>query len=603
MARNALTSMELRMAESVHLRPPLRGIVGPAAAWLFALFVLPSCSSVDTSRDIASEMYQDVDKKAAEPPTAVVPDYVNQALLMNKARRERSSARTHRFDVTVNDMPAKAFFVSLVSEAGVNVVAHPEVEGSITLQLKNVTVQEVLDVARDVYGYEYRLNNRIYTIYPRKLRTEIFPINYIDVKRVGVSDTSVSIGEIRSSGGQSGGGAAVAAAGSPNIISMLRDDALNDQAQQTTVGPGSRVQTLNKTDFWQMVERSIGSIIGLGEDGRSLMVNPQAGLVVVTAMPAELGKVREFLVASELSVKRQVVLEAQILEVRLHKGFEAGVNWNAISGALASGYNLADGFPLNTDGSAAVDPYRTLSRTEIITQPDGRVETLQFPVRENMGSTVAGLLQVKDITKLLSLLETQGKVQVLSSPRVSTVNNQKAVIRVGEDEFFVTGLSNSTTASAGATTTAPEVELASFFSGISLDVTPQISDDGDVLLHIHPIISEVTDQQKELIVGDARISLPLALREIRESDSIVRARSGEVVVLGGLMQESVRRTDGKRPGLGDIPGLSMLFKTKSEGMSKTELVILLRPVVVDHRTWQQQLSDFDEFSQSIGDYP
>ena len=170
---------------------------------------------------------------------------------------------------------------------------------------------------------------------------------------------------------------------------------------------------------------------------------------------------------------------------------------------------------------------------------------------------------------------------------------------MGSDEFFVTGISNNTTASAGATTTSPEVELASFFSGISLDVTPQISEDGDVILHIHPIVSEVTDQQKEITIGDYSISVPLALRDIRESDSIVRARSGQVIVLGGLMQESRSDYKAKRPILGDIPGLNALFRSKSRGTRKTELVILLRPIVVGDDTWQQEVNRYHRRSDSM----
>jgi MSHA biogenesis protein MshL len=204
------------------------------------------------------------------------------------------------------------------------------------------------------------------------------------------------------------------------------------------------------------------------------------------------------------------------------------------------------------------------------------------------------MLQVNDISKLLSLLKTQGDVQVLSSPRVSTVNNQKAVIRVGSDEYFVTGITNNTTSSAAATTSSPNIELASFFSGISLDVTPQIAENGDVILHVHPMVSDVQDQQKNLTVGDQKFSLPLALREVRESDSVVRAKSGQVVVLGGLMQETSKKLNGKRPLLGDIPLVNALFKTKSTQGNKTELVILMRPVVVTENTWQDQLKEESE---------
>jgi len=210
-------------------------------------------------------------------------------------------------------------------------------------------------------------------------------------------------------------------------------------------------------------------------------------------------------------------------------------------------------------------------------------------VFDDTDSVVSAVLDVIDLTQLLDLLETQGNVQVLSSPRISTVNNQKAIIRVGSDEFFVTGISNNTTATAASIQNTPQIDLESFFSGIALDVTPQIAADGDVILHVHPIVSDVEDQLKEIQFGDEFFTLPLALRDVRESDSIVRARSGQVVVLGGLMQEITVDVVGKQPILGDIPVIRGLFKTMETRNVKTELVILMRPIVVDDQTWEEEL--------------
>ncbi len=529
------------------------------------------CAAPDNRTPLADQLFADAAEANAE--SREVPGFVQDALTRSARQTARATDETDRFDIAVRDMPARSFFMGLMSDADVNVVTHPEVDGIISLELSNVSVRDVLEVVRDVYGYEYQERNNIYTIYPRKMRTEVFPINYIDVRRVGVSDTSVSIGEITSNASRQGSGGAGNNQSSTHLANILSmGEGENDRRSGGQgISPGSRVQTLNRTDFWQTVEQTVKSIVGADVDGRSVMVNPQAGLVVVTAMPGELGSVRSFLTQSELIVKRQVVLEAKILEVRLNEGFEAGINWNSIQGQLQYSKNV-----------------------ESSTSPADIVS-----VSETVPEIFASIFRVTDVRDLLSLLETQGAVQVLSSPRVSTVNNQKAVIRVGSDEFFVTGISNNTTASAGATTTSPEVELASFFSGISLDVTPQISEDGDVILHIHPIVSEVTDQQKEITIGDYSISVPLALRDIRESDSIVRARSGQVIVLGGLMQESRSDYKSKRPILGDIPGLNALFRSKSRGTRKTELVILLRPIVVGDDTWQQEVNRYHRRSDSM----
>lgn len=537
--------------------------------------ILAACAPQPAQPPLSEQMLEPDAKNAG---AAAVPDYISQTLLQSSATSGTVTPSEKRFDVAVDNIPAKAFFLSLVAETGANVVAHPEVSGSLSLDLKNVTVPEVLDVVREIYGYEYRFKDNIYTIFPRKLRTEIFSINYIDIKRVGVADTNVAIGEINSSDSQSGNTSSGSSGNSGNLANILALAGGGESTQQSGGGqgisPGSRVQTLNKTDFWQTLNDTVKLMVGAPEEGRNVMVSPQAGLLAVTAMPAEISSVRRFLEMSELSVKRQVILETQILEVRLSEGFEAGINWNAIQGQLVYTNNVA-----------------TFSGTDITSQA--------YPGAEIFSS----IFKVADIRDLLMLLETQGNVQVLSSPRISTVNNQKAVIRVGTDEFFVSGIKNDTTSSAATTTNSPEVELTSYFSGISLDVTPQISDDGDVILHIHPIVSEVTDQVKEFTLGDADFSLPLALRDVRESDSVVRARSGQVVVLGGLMQKSSSAVDTKRPWLGYIPIVDTFFKTKSRSNTKTELVILLRPLVVGSDTWQREVEKFKEMPSLISQEP
>ncbi len=542
-----------------------------------------SCTNSSRSLSVtpAEQMMQEiVDSQVAEPLD--VPDAVSDALLQSSYTQNSSARVETRFNVSVNEVPARTFFVSLVSDIGVNVVAHPEVAGSISLELRNVTIDEVLDVTREVYGYEYKFNNSIYTIFPRKIRTEIFPVDYLDVLRVGVTDTSVQIGKISSgndngggggNGGRSGGGSNDTSGGS-NLISYLEDsDNSSGASGGQEIMPGARVQTLTKTNFWGGINAAVLAIVGDGP-GRMVVTNPQAGLVVVKAMPNELHSVRDFLEKAESSVRRQVVLETKILEVRLNEGFESGINWGAISGQLSLSQNN------RSSGSLS----------DIIFDNGGGVESL-----------ISTVLNVTDITKLLFLLEKQGSVQVLSSPRISTLNNQKAIIRVGSDEFFVTGLSNSTTSSASSIVNTPEVELDSFFSGIALDVTPQISENGDVILHVHPMVTTVTDQTKEIDIAGEVFSLPLALRDVRESDSIVRARSGQVVVLGGLMQEKTSDVDTKRGFLGDIPIINLFFKAKQKTKIKTELVILMQPIVVDENTWQSQLKAHAGRIQGISD--
>lgn len=523
-----------------------------AIGFLFSLAVCGCASQESKPSTAAEDSLSDVLAQTAGPKP--VPPEVSEALMAGTEGDRVEQAE--RFDIAVKNVPAGSFFLGLVSGTNTNMVVHPEVEGTISLELNDVSVDEVLNVAREVFGYEYAHSDGIYTVFPRKLRTEVFPIDYLDVKRSGQSDTNVVVGKISSD------------QNNRNNRGNVGGDNQNDSNREES--SGARVRTSSEANFWESLEASLNAIVGSEADGRMVMVNSQTGMVVIKALPTELATVRHFLRKSQLSAGRQVILETKIVEVRLDDAFEAGINWSAIQGQYAKSidYTVQKSRGQSTDwaGEAAF-------------------------------STVFG---VSDISDLLQLLDTQGHVQVLSSPRVSTVNNQKAIIRVGSDEFFVTGISNQTTASAAITTTTPTVELASFFSGIALDVTPQISENGDVILHIHPVVSEVTDQLKELTVGDEQFSLPLALRDIRESDSIVRARDGQVIVLGGLMQESTTEENGRRPWLARIPGLNIFFKTKVDRMQKTELVILMRPMVVNDDAWDRDIRETERRIKELG---
>ena len=212
-------------------------------------------------------------------------------------------------------------------------------------------------------------------------------------------------------------------------------------------------------------------------------------------------------------------------------------------------------------------------------------------------------VETDDFVGILQLLEQQGSVQVLSSPKISTLNNQKAVIKVGTDEFFVTEVTNTSTSTSGAVTNTPSVELTPFFSGIALDVTPQISGNKEVILHVHPSISEVQDQMRIIELGDDVFQLPLALSTIRESDSIVYAESGQVVVIGGLMQNRIVDGNNGLPGLRNIPGIGNLFNQKNSTSVKSELVILLRPEIIDPasvgKVFEEMSGRFQEYREQV----
>jgi MSHA biogenesis protein MshL len=480
-----------------------------------------------------------------------------------------------RFDINTEGTPAKAFFMALVDETPHNIIVHPEVQGEISLMLKDVTVAEVLDIVSEVYGFHYRRNAAGYIVFPATLQSRIFQVDYLNLQRSGVSRTRISSGQV-SEGSRSSRNQGTSA----NGITPLGGANSGDESRQLS---GSRIETNYKADFWNELQETLLEMIG-DEPGHQVIVNSQTGIIVVRAMPEKLRSIDEYLQATQSIAQRQVVLEAKIVEVQLSDSYRAGINWIAVA--------QNSGGDTHTFGQMAPPPgfsgdANNLGGSPITVSPG--TQTTGFDT-STLGGAFAMAFDIGDFNAFLELLEQQGETRVLSSPRVSTLNNQKAIIKAGTDEFFVTDIA-SNTVTGTSSTTSRDITLTPFFSGIALDVTPQISSANEVTLHIHPTVSEVSDQQKVLTVSGETDTLPLAFSQIRESDSIVKARSGQIIVIGGLMQNSSSDEDFATPFLGKIPGLGHLFKSTRSVERKTELVILLKPIVVDSDDVWNALAD------------
>ncbi|MFT6989356.1 MAG: MSHA biogenesis protein MshL [Paraglaciecola sp.] len=489
-------------------------------------------------------------------PLLTVPDEISQALLPDASDTSNQLFGESKYDINAQKLDAAAFFSSIVKGTPYSVAIHPDVVGEISLDLKQVALADVFDLVAELYGFEIELKQNIYRIYPAGMRTETFAINYLLMTRDGSTQTSITSGGVTQESGNNGN-----SSNSQNGFSGNSSNSGNSSSFSSGGNSnGTNIFTRTETDFWAELLATLESMLGEGE-GKSVMVTPQAGLVTVRAMPKEIRAVKAFLDVSEEIIQRQVILEARILEVALDDAYQQGINWGQI---LANSGSTDFQFS-NTAGSIG----------NSISAALGNVTSLSFIN--------------KDFSGVLSLLSTQGNVQVLSSPRVTAINNQKAVIKVGNDEYFVTDVSSQSTISSSTTSVVPNIELTPFFSGIALDVTPQIDADGMVLLHVHPSVIETQEQEKIVTLNQEQFVLPLAQSNIRESDTVIRAKSGEIVVIGGLMQSMISESESKTPLLGDIPILGNLFKNKQNSEIKKELVILIKPTVVGKDTWKQEL--------------
>lgn len=534
------------------------------------LFALVGCQSVPKD---AVDMKEGLDEAIKETksfngpkPLTQVPNSVQQELMLNDMNQAKQGMLAEkRLEVSATEVDAKDFFQAIVRGSQYNVIIHPDVTGQISLSLNNVTLSEALTVVEDVYGYEIIRRGNIVKIFPPGIRTETIALNYLFLKRFGSSTTTINSGGVSENDPNSGNSGNNNNSNNNSSNNSGGNNNQNGNSGSNSQNSGINLYTENESDFWKELKESLIAFVGTGE-GRSVIVSPQAGLVTVRALPQEITAVKKFITATESHLHRQVIIEAKIMEVTLNDDFQQGIKWNKV---------------LDQVGSADII-YSTTGNVvgSVISDTIGGVNSIAFSKKTSSS----------DFSGVIELLQTQGNVQVLSSPRITATNNQKAVIKVGEDEYFVTEVS-STTTTGTSTTTTPTVELTPFFSGIALDVTPQISKDGSVILHVHPSVTLTDEQNKTIQIGDSTLVLPLAQSSVRESDTIIRANSGEVVVIGGLIETYNIDMESKTPILGDIPYLGELFKNKSQKSQKRELVIMLKPIVIGQDTWKNQLQD------------
>jgi MSHA biogenesis protein MshL len=535
----------------------------------------PPVSEVDPA--IRDELQRAADRKAPEPT-----ETLDRALLppMQLGMPEVSGVELEqRFDLSVNNAPAAQVFMSIVSGTRYSMLVHPDVSGTVSVNLKDVSVEEALSAIRELYGYDYRVDGRRIFVQPAGLQTRVFQVNYLPGQRRGVSDIRVTSGAVTDTGQTT----------TPTIAGPAPTTASSSRALES-----SRVTTQQSTDFWSELRTALVAIVGTSQ-GASVIVTPQSGVVVVRAMPQQLRAVEQYLRATRLSIERQVMLEAKIIEVALSDEYQAGINWAIFNRHLAIGQ-------LSTNATVSTELGATGQVLGTGVAPGGVIaDTASRTLAASAGTlttspagAVFGLaLQTSNFASLLTFLESQGNVQVLSSPRIATLNNQKAVLKVGTDEFFVTNVTTTTTSTTSGSQTSPSVTVQPFFSGIVLDVTPQIDAGNNIILHVHPAVSEVTESTRVVNLGGGTpsITLPLAKSTVNETDTIVRVSDGNIVAIGGLMSVDVRDQRSGIPGVSD-QGPGRLLRNTATSNRKRELVILLKPTIIQSdREWEEDLRE------------
>lgn len=556
------------------------------------------------------------------------PEFVPEGLGKESVRIEQLKKDGPRFTLSAKDADIKNILLALSKGVKQNLVIDPKIRKKVTVDLKNVTISEALENILTPLHLDYKFDGKFIRVFKQKMETRMFRLNYIVSQRAGAStvqsmsgtgtsgiQNSVASGFTGSGGGNFGGGfGSNRFGGNQNQNSMMNRTSTqlvtserNDLWREIFFGlkriVKGKIDNIDDMDEEKIFEEQrgrtggsntgqqgavLGNLLGItppspqtqplnpdeigselakeGEDNEPqresyFSVNRQAGVVVVHHYPDVLMEVAEFLEAVEGSVQRQVFIQAKILEVNLRDEYRLGIDWSQVS-------------PLKIINDGDPDILQQLS--------PGPGQPFNFSNSGGAGSTLGTIvtgaggifygLSNTQISVLIDALSDQGNVSVLSSPKIATLNNQRAVIKVGtEDIFFLPVVIPATTTQASATQFIP----SQITIGIVLDVLPQINMDGTVMMSINTSVSE---RAGERVSPDGQNTVPIL--DVRESNNVVMAKSGQTIVIGGLMKNTRQRNNNELPFLGKIPLLGRLFQHEANLDEKTELVIILTPKVM-----------------------
>jgi MSHA biogenesis protein MshL len=557
-----------------------------------SVLMLGGCTSIVQRESAHTEVKTDITKAVDDinSEDASQLKLKEQILVERMPPKLAELKKEARFNLLVNKAPVGAILQSLVDGTSYSLVTPEELTGNISLNLKNATAFDVLETLKNSYHYDYEVQDKRIIVHPNGMRTKFFVINHLVGKRKGNSELKVSSNSLADS--QSNG----TNNGTNNNSNNGNSSSGNNQSIST------KITTSSESDFWQEINQVVSVMIGT-KDGRSVVVSPETNTIVINALPKEINNVEKYLRKIQAIIDKQVIIEAKIIEVQLNNGMQAGVNWAAFRNGANSKASL--GFGASNTGLSTTGTIGTAGKNNVTAIPG---QDLAIGALDNVGAMFSLAFQTSNFASILNFLETQGTLQVLSSPRIATLNNQKALLKVGTDEFFVTNVTANSTATAAGTSNTPSITLQPFFSGIALDITPQIDDNGLVTMHVHPAVSKVSTVTKNINLGSlGDITLPLASSAISETDSVVKIENNKIVAIGGLMKQYSRKERNQIPGIGDAPFLGNAFKNQENDTAKYELVILIKPqIITTQADWEtslaevrKRLADFDPPNPTI----
>lgn len=574
----------------------------------------------------------------ASPPMPVAPNHLSPApAVIGKPPAfvetpplpppPRPALRQEVYSVVMSNVDVQELLFALARDAKLNVDIHPSIEGTVTMNVRDQTLTEILDrVARQV-DLRYEIKGNSLSILPDSPYLRHYRVDYPNIQRDAKTSISTST-NVASTG--TGPGSSGASAGSNASTSSI-DNISNNRFWTTLIGnlkdllretdkvlPDGTSETVTEQTATQSTTGT-GAAAPAGAAGRrttaarppaaasaalaaspnpatlatngstvvrrstfreaaSVIANPETGYISVRATQAQHEKVREFLDRVLASARRQVLIEATIVEVDLSNRYQQGINWSLVQTA---GNNVGSRFDVLPTGPS------TGMQTGGLVSSLGSLTLKQFRLWNGD----------RDLTAVLNLLESFGTLRVLSSPKISVLNNQSSVLKVVDNKVYftleVTPGTPATATSAG-TPTVYSTTVNTVPIGFLMTVTPQISESNEVTLNLRPTISRITGYATDPSPALAQYNVINRIPEVqtREMESVMRVQSGDVAVLGGLMQDSRNDASDEVPGLNRVPMVGSLFKYRNDANQKSELVIFLRPTVLYDASLSGDFRDF-----------
>lgn len=503
---------------------------------LLVLLALPAACMQTPQRPSSGHLMQNDLPDSGHLARQAIPSPVTQ---MPVVPEPTPPVARETFNVVVTDVPLDQLLFSLARDAHINVDVHPGLSGKVTLNAIDQTLLQILDRIAAQVPIRYHFEDQLLVVEPDEPYLRSYYIDYVNLTRSSSTVNSIST-QISTTGGSavenSGSGAASGSSEGNNS--------------------STAVHSASDNQFWNDLKNNIAGILGLDSADAgtsvSVIVSSETGLLTVRATHKQHLVIQEYLDRLMHSARRQVLIEATVVEVDLNKNYQFGVDWSALN-----------------DNNTGISFTQNLVGDNLNTSPVFTVDYLNH----NSWGTIASTIK---------MLQEFGNVKVLSSPKIMAINNQTALLKVVDNVVYFTieaDTLTSTNAPAQTTfTTTPHTVAVGFF----MSVTPQISREDAVILNVRPTISRVTgyvnDPNPSLAESDIVSRIPQI--QVREMESVLRVRSGQMAVLGGLIQDSIDLKDQGVPGLTSLDVIGDAFTYRNNQHRKSELVIFLRPRVV-----------------------